>query len=279
MRAWGASRLGAIGLAILACAGPAIAQRADLVSRNAFRVCADPANAPMSSEDGSGFENRIAALLAERLDLPLEYTWYPDSTGFIRNTLGANRCDVIMGVPQLQELVQNTNHYYTSSFVFVAPKDGGLAGIDHVSDPGLKHARIGVIAGSPVTSHMARLGLLANVKSYQLFVDRRYFSPNEDLLADLEAGEVDVAVLWGPIGGPLVKSDHPDLVATPILDEPLPPKMYYRITMGVRHGEMHWSRKLNSLIRRNQAEINAILSGAGVPLMNDMGTAPLDMTQ
>lgn len=269
----------ALALACWLPSGTALAQTADLVSRSAFRVCADPANAPMSSEDGSGFENRIAELFARELGLPLEYTWYPDSTGFVRNTLGANRCDVVIGYAQLHELVQNTNHYYTSRFVLVAPEGSPLAGVSRISDPALEGARIGLIAGGPAATHMARNGLMGDAKPYQLFVDRRYDNPAGDMLADLEAGEIDAAILWGPIGGPMVKADHPDLVATPIMDEALPPKMYYRITMGVRRGEMDWSRKLNSLIRRNQDEINAILLEAGVPLMNDMGTAPLDMTQ
>ncbi|WP_424931036.1 substrate-binding domain-containing protein [Amaricoccus macauensis] len=259
--------------------GEATAQTADLVSRNEFRVCADPANFPISSEDGSGFENKIAELLARELDLPLEYTWYPDSTGFVRNTLGANRCDVVIGYAQLHELVQNTNHYYTSRFVIVVPEASRYAGISQISDPDLEGARIGLVAGSPAASHMARNGLISQARSYPLFVDRRYSDPSGDMLGDLEAGEIDVAILWGPIGGPLVKTKHPSLVATPLMDEEAPPKMFYRITMGVRRGELDWSRKLNSLIRRNQDEINDILLEAGVPLMNDMGTAPLEPKQ
>ncbi len=269
----------ALGFALIGLVGGAEAQSADLVSSNALRVCADPANAPMSSEDGSGFENRVAALLARELGKPLEYVWYPDTTGFVRNTLGANRCDVIIGYAQLDELVQNTNHYYTSRFVMVAPEGSELAGVSRLSDPALKGARIGLIAGGPAASHLARFGMMANAKPYPLFVDRRYDNPSADMLADLEAGEIDAAILWGPIGGPLVKSEHPDLVATPIFDEAVPPKMFYRITMGVRRGEMDWSRKLNSLIRRNQDEINAILDEAGVPLLTDMGTAMLDLGQ
>ena len=280
MRAWAARRAGALALLVLIGAVPAAeAQTADLVSKNGFRVCADPANAPMSVEDGSGFENRIAALFARELDLPLEYTWYPMSTGFVRNTLGADRCDVVMGYTQLQELVQNTNHYYTSAFALIVPKDGPLAGVSRLSDPKLQGMRIGVTAGSPAASHMTRLGLMAKAKPYDLFVDRRYESPADDMLADLEAGRIDAAILWGPIGGPLVKQGHPDLVVTPLAEEGVQPKLFYRITMGVRRSDHDWSRKLNSLIRRNQDEINAILIDAGVPLLNDMGTGPLEIGQ
>ncbi len=257
-------------------AAPAAAQTSDLVSKTAFRVCADPANMPMSDKSGAGFENKIAELLAAELKLPLEYTWFPMATGFIRKTLQAYNCDVVIGYAQGDEMVLNTNHYYTSGFVMIVPADGPLAGVTTIGDPVLKDKRIGVVAGSPPGTHMALHGLLAKAKGYDLMVDRRYQDPAGDMLADLKAGVIDAAILWGPIGGPLVKQSHPDFKVTPLLSEPLPPKLFYRITMGVRQGEKVWERKLNSLIRRNQANINAILSDAGVPLLNDMGTAPLE---
>ncbi|TNC60394.1 quinoprotein dehydrogenase-associated putative ABC transporter substrate-binding protein [Rubellimicrobium roseum] len=253
-------------------AATAQAQVPDLVSETAFRVCSDPAAYPASVEDGTGYENRIAELLAEALGRPVEYTWYPMSTGFIRNTLAAAECDVVIGYAQGDELVLNTNHWMTSTHVLVTRRDGPLAEVDTLADPKLQEARIGVIAGSPPASHLAREGLLDDIRSYELFADRRHNSPPDEMLADLEAGEIDLAVMWGPIAGPMVKQRHPDLVATPLLREELPPRLSYRITMGVRQGEDAWKRELNSLIRRNQDRIDAILREAGVPILNDMGT-------
>ena len=126
---------------------------------------------------------------------------------------------------------------------------------------------------------MARNGLLGAARSYDLVVDRRYESPAVNMLDDLEAGRIDAAVLWGPIAGPLVKTDHPGMIVTPLLNETLPPKLFYRITMGVRQGEKVWQRQLNSLIRRNQDRIDAILTEAGVPLVSDMGTSMKDLGQ
>ncbi|MBW8302139.1 MAG: substrate-binding domain-containing protein [Hydrogenophaga sp.] len=266
-------------LLAVGAAAPAAAQTSDLVSKTAFRVCADPANMPMSDKSGAGFENKIAELLAAELKLPLEYTWFPMATGFIRKTLQAYNCDVVIGYAQGDEMVLNTNHYYTSGFVLIVPADGPLAGVTAIGDPALKDKRVGVVAGSPPGTHMALHGLLAKAKGYDLMVDRRYQDPAGDMLADLKAGVIDAAILWGPIGGPLVKQSHPDFKVTPLLSEPLPPKLFYRITMGVRQGEKVWERKLNSLIRRNQAKINEILMEAGVPLLNDMGTAPLEATK
>ncbi len=127
MPAWADPR--AIGLAIglALAAGAAPAQVSDLVSETAFRVCADPANMPFSNEAGEGYENKIAELLAAKLDRELRYTWYPMTTGFIRNTLGDKKCDVVIGYAQGHEMVLNTNHYMVSSYVLVVPADGPLA--------------------------------------------------------------------------------------------------------------------------------------------------------
>ena len=139
MPAWAEARALAAGLAVgLGLAAPAAAQLSDLVSRTAFRVCADPANLPFSNEAGEGFENAIAELFAEKLGRELQYTWYPMSMGFVRRTLVENRCDVIPGYAQGDELVLNTNHYYTSTHVLVVRADGELADVTTLADPRLK---------------------------------------------------------------------------------------------------------------------------------------------
>ncbi len=260
-------------------AGPVHAQTSDLVSQNALRVCADPANYPMSDDKGQGYENQLAELIAAKLEKPVSYTWYPMATGFIRNTLRANKCDIVMGYAQGHEMVLNTNHYFTSAYTLVVPKSGPLSDAATLSDPALKGLKLGIIAGSPPATHMARNGLLAKAKAYNLVVDRRHESPVIDMLDDLTAGKTDAAIIWGPLAGPLVKADYPDLKATPLTQETLPPRLFFRITMGVRQGEKVWQRKLNSLIRRHQGEINDILIDAGVPLLDDMGTALLDPAQ
>ena len=248
------------------------AQTSDLVSKSALRVCADPANPPMSDKDGSGFENKIAQFFAQKLNLPLEYTWYPMSTGFIRNTLSAFKCDLVIGYTQGHERVLNTNHYMVSAYALVVPSKGPLSEVTTLSDPALHQRRIRVIAGSPPVTHMARHGLMASAKGYSLFVDSRFETPVLDMLADLHAGKIEAAVLWGPLAGPIIKQKYSEMQLTLLLIEALPPRMFFRITMGVRQGERVWKRKLNALIRRNQPEIDQILREAGVPLVTDMGT-------
>ncbi len=248
------------------------AQTADLVSQKAFRVCADPANYPMSDKDGRGFENQIAELFAEKLELPLTYEWFPMATGFIRQTLRAKKCDVVIGYAQGHEMVLNTNHYLVSAYTIIVPEGSDLATVDTLADPALKGKRIGIIAGSPPATHMARNGLLKSARPYHLFVDRRIDSPANNMLDDMVAGKLDAAILWGPLGGPLAKNDYQGLSVTPLLKELTPPRLFFRITMGVRQGDTIWKRKLNSLIRRNQKSIDEILINAGVPLITDMGS-------
>ncbi len=250
----------------------ALAQSADLVSTTSFRVCSDPANYPMSGQEKPGFENAIAELMSEALRRPLETTWFPMGPGFIQRTLRANLCDVVIGYAQGDELTQNTNHYYTSVYVMVTRSGDALAKVETLADPALQGKRIGIVAGTPPATHIARRGLVALAKPYPLVVDRRVQDPAGDMLADLQAGVIDAAILWGPIGGPLAKGNAA-LAVMPLLREAESPKLFYRITMGVRPADQDWKRELNSLIRRHQAEIDAILIGAGVPLVDDYGKA------
>ncbi len=273
MRAWARPLLVA-GLALGVLAPPASAQLSDLVSRTAFRVCADPADLPFSNEAGEGFENRIAEMMADELHRELQYAWYPMSMGFVRRTLLDMRCDVIIGYAQGDELVLNTNHYYTSTHVLVTRADSDLADVDTLADPRLQGRQIGVIAGTPPASHLARLGLLERMKGYPLMVDTRHQRPVEDMLSDVASGVTDAAVVWGPAGAPLARAYGDELVVTPLYHEQGAPRLFYRITMGVRQGEDVWKRELNELIRAVQPQIDAILASYGVPLTNDMGTAP-----
>ncbi|MEM7522622.1 MAG: substrate-binding domain-containing protein [Pseudomonadota bacterium] len=269
----GAAALAVVPAAAVPTAPALAADTSDLVSKSSFRVCADPANLPFSSRDETGFENEIAELLAAKLELPVTYEWFPQAIGFVRRTLMAGKCDVIMGYAQGHELVLNTNHYYVSSYVLATRADGPLADVDALADPALKGRKIGVVAGSPPATHMATHGLIGDARPYRLMVDRRIDSPSEQMIADLEAGEIDAALMWGPIGGYFAGRSATPLKVTPLLKEEGPPRMFYRVTLGVRQGEVTWKRKLNSLLRRNQAEIDVILAKYNVPAVDEFGRA------
>lgn len=248
---------------------PAAAQTSDLVDRAHLRVCADPANMPFSNDKGEGFENKIAELLAKDLGVRVEYTWFPQATGFVRNTLNAGKCDVVIGFAQGDELVQNTNHYYRSGYVFVTKQGGPLADIDTLEDPRLKDKVIGIVAGTPPGNQMAANGLMGKARPYPLTVDRRYEAPAERMVADTASGEIDAGILWGPIAGFYAKKSSQPLTVTPLVKEAKGPRLAYRITMGLRSNEPNWKKQLNDLIKKNQPEINTILASYGVPLLDE----------
>ncbi len=256
--------------ALLLFDGGARAQTSEAVDRSSLRVCADPANLPFSNQAGEGFENKIAELLAAELGVPVRYTWYPQATGFVRQTLMARRCDIVIGISLGFELLQNTNPYYRSSYALVYRADAGISatGLD---DPGLKAFRLGVVAGTPPSSLLAKYGLLGRVRPYQLVADTRFDHPAKQMIDDVAAGEVDVGVVWGPIAGYYAKQHNPKLLVVPLATNAGEVRMDYRITMGVRFNEPEWKRKINDLIKTKQPEIEAILADYGVPLLDDQG--------
>jgi quinoprotein dehydrogenase-associated probable ABC transporter substrate-binding protein len=259
-----------LGLTMTLAPGAAArAQTADLVDRSALRVCADPANMPFSNDRRQGFENKVADLLGKKLGIPVLYTWFPQAIGFIRNTLGARKCDIVMGYAQGQELVQNTNHYYRSAYVLIFRKDSDLAGITTLSDPRLKDRKIGVVAGTPPATLLALNGLIAKAKPFPLMVDRRYSAPAEDMIGEVVAKKLDAGILWGPIGGYYAMKSETPLTVVPLVHETSGPRMAYRITMGIRRNEPDWKHQLNNFIRKNQDEINRILLSFGVPLLDE----------
>jgi quinoprotein dehydrogenase-associated probable ABC transporter substrate-binding protein len=242
----------------------------EAVDRSAFRVCSDPSNLPFSNDKGEGFENKIAELLAKKLNVPLKYTWYPNSIGFLRNTIRARRCDVVMGIVTGAELVQTTNPYYRSAYVMVTRKADNITA-DKIEDPALKNLKIGLNAGAPPADIVAQSGLAANVKPYDLYVDTRVQTPGKDMINDLAKKEIDVALLWGPIAGYFAAQHGDELKVTPLLNEAKKNRMEFYITLAVRPGENKWKNDLNTLLRDNKAEIDQILRDYHVPMLNARG--------
>jgi quinoprotein dehydrogenase-associated probable ABC transporter substrate-binding protein len=172
----------------------------ELIDPKVLRVCADPSNMPFSTAKGEGFENKLAELVANKLGKGLSYSFYPQAPGFVRNTLGAHKCDVIMGIPQGDDIVQVTNPYYRTAYALVFKQGHGLEGVDTLGDPRLKGKRIGVVAGTPPGNNMTANGLMANAKPYPLVVDTRVDSSAAAMMHDLVAGDIDAGGPLGPDG-------------------------------------------------------------------------------
>jgi quinoprotein dehydrogenase-associated probable ABC transporter substrate-binding protein len=241
----------------------------ELIDPKVLRVCADPHNLPFSTDKGEGFENKLAELFANKLGKSVAYAWYPQATGFVRNTLAAHRCDVIMGVPQGDDLVQVTNPYYRTAYALVFKEGQGLEGVDTMADPRLKGRRIGVVAGTPPGNNMAANGLMANAKPYPLVVDTRVSSSAEAMMRDLASGDIDAGILWGPMAGYYARQAASATTVVPLVKETTGPRLAYRIGMGVRYSDQDWKRLLNRTIAESQPSINALLLSFGVPLLDD----------
>ena len=241
----------------------------ELVDPKVLRVCADPRNLPFSNEKGEGFENKLGELFAEKLQKKLDYMYFPQATGFVRMTLADHRCDVIMGFPQGDDLVQGTNPYYRTAYALVAKQGSGLDDVATLEDARLKDKRIGIVAGTPPATNMAVAGLMANARPYPLMIDTRVDSSSAAMIKDLMSGEIDAGVLWGPMAGYFAKQASPPLHVTPLVKETSGPRLAFRIGMGVRPADQNWKRQLNRLIQENQPAINKILLDFGVPLLDE----------
>jgi quinoprotein dehydrogenase-associated probable ABC transporter substrate-binding protein len=241
----------------------------ELVDPQVFRACGDPRNLPFSNDKGEGFENKLAELFAAKLGKKLNYTYFPQATGFVRNTLGSYRCDIIMGFPQGDDQAQVTIPYYRTTYALLVKPGSGLEDVTAIGDPKLKDKRIGVIARTPPSTGMAMNGLLARAKSYPLFIDTRADSSAQAMIDDLARGDIDCGILWGPMAGHYARLTNPPLIVVPLTKETTGPPMIYRIGMAVRPADQEWKRTLNRLIMENQAEINRLLISYNIPILDE----------
>ena len=236
-------------------------------TKKILRVCADANSLPFSNKKEEGFENKIARLIAEELKQPIRYNWWPQTIGFVRNTLRLRRCDLIVGIGTGNELVQNTNPYYRSIYTMVYRQDSGLKATS-LSDPALKSLRFGVIAGTPPATLLAKYGLIGQARPYHLTVDTRFFSPTRQAIEDVAAGKIDIALIWGPTAGYFAKRQKAALVVVPLLNEQTGVRLDFRVSMAVRANENDWKRQLNRILKRLKPKIDRILKDYGVPLLD-----------
>jgi mxaJ protein len=236
----------------------------------ALRVCADPNNLPFSNARAEGFENKLAELVGRELGLPVRYTWWAQRRGFLRNTLQAHACDVVMGVPVDLPLVRATRPYYRSSYVFASRADRHVT-VRSFDDPALRRLRIGVplVGGegpaAPPAHALARRGIIDNVVGFTVYGDYRDDSPPTRVMQALVAGEIDVAAVWGPVAGYFAAQRHAHLhLATPpARDDGLP--FAFAIGLGVRKDDEARARALDEILVRRRRAIDKLLEDYGVP--------------
>jgi quinoprotein dehydrogenase-associated probable ABC transporter substrate-binding protein len=249
------------------------ASGAERFDHRVLRVCADPNNLPFSNQKGEGFENSLAELIARDLNARVEYAWFPQRRGFIRNTLGAGICDIVMGVPRGFDPVETTRPYYRSTYVFITRKDRKLR-IYSLDNPALRRLSIGLhvigddYSNPPPMHALARRNIVRNVQGYSIYGDYSQPNPPARLIEAVAEGKIDVAIAWGPLGGYFAKHRREPLEITAIIRDQDGPDLpfAFNISMGVRKGDKALREELDRIIAHRAREITKILSDFGVPL-------------
>jgi mxaJ protein len=268
----------AVSLLSFAAAGTRVS-KANAATRT-LRVCADPNNLPFSNDKGEGFENKIAELAARDMGAKVEYTWWAQRRGFIRNTLNASLCDVVIGVPASFDLTAVTNPYYRSSYVFVTRRDRNLH-IRSYDDPVLRKLRIGVQlvgddgANTPPVHSLGQRGIRGNLKGYLVYGDYRQPNPPARIIDGVTKGEVDVAIVWGPLAGYFAARQSVKLDITPVspqVDLPFMPQVF-DVSMGVRRQDKALRDTLDAILEREKGAIGSILDSYNVPRIGPRASA------
>lgn len=250
---------------------------AALANARELRVCADPNNMPFSNAGGEGFENKIAGIVARELGATLSYTWWAQRRGFIRNTLKAGLCDLVPGTPANLEMLRTTAPYYRSSYVFVTRKEAPE--VRSFDDPRLRDLRIGVQligddgANSPPVQALGRRGIVGHLIGFPVYGDYSAPNPPARIIEAVASGDVDMAVVWGPLAGYFAARQKVALRITlvePRIDGPQLP-MIYDISMGVRHEDEALRGEVDAALAKHRAEINAILAQYGMPRLGTAG--------
>lgn len=240
-----------------------------------LRVCADPNNLPFSNQQGQGFENEIARLVARDMGQTPAYTWWPDRGNFLKMTILARRCDVVMGMPARSGVLATTAPYYRSTYVFIARRARNLH-ISSLNDPALRRLKIAVHVVSddssnlPPAQALANRGMFANVVTFSLYGDYSKPNPPAALIEAVANQKVDLGIAWGPLAGYFARRSRVPLELTPvspIVDRPFLP-FTYEIAMGVRKDDAALLKRLNSILASERGAIRRILERYGVPLLD-----------
>ena len=241
-------------------------------SSSELRVCADPNNLPFSNQREEGFENRLAELIATELGSSVRYTWWPQRRGFIRNTLAAGKCDLVMGTTSGAERVRTTKPYYRSTYVFVFRKDRRLA-VRSLDDSVLRTLRIGVqlvgddYANTPPVHALSRRGIVGNLVGFSVFGDYSEENPPARVIDAVISGDVDLAVAWGPLAGYFAKRSPVPLEIVPVTPAVDPPGLHFAfdISLAVRSDDVAFQQRLDGILQRKRVEVDRILTDYGVP--------------
>ncbi|HEX8840277.1 MAG TPA: quinoprotein dehydrogenase-associated putative ABC transporter substrate-binding protein [Sphingomicrobium sp.] len=238
-------------------------------------ACADPNNMPFSNRAEQGFENKLARLIAGDLHAELKYVWWAQRRGYVRNTLNEQSCDFWPGIASNVEMVATSRPYYRSSYMFVSRQAAKLSGLT-LDDPRLKTLKIGVqmvgndASNTPPAHALAMRGVIANVRGYMLYGDYREPNPPAEVMRAVERGDVDVALVWGPLAGYFASRSTVPLRLEPVTpwfaDQQWP--MQFDVSVGVQKNNQKLLKQIDKILVRRSGDIRRLLDSYHVPLAN-----------
>lgn len=237
-----------------------------------LRVCGDPESMPFSNQQKQGFDNKIADIIGGALGDSVVYTWWPHRRGFVRNTLSADKCDVVLGVPAGYDPMLTTNPYYRTTYYIVTRADRHL-NIQSLDDPRLKSMKIGVgligddYTNTPPAQALSSHGVTQHVQGFSLFYDEE--THPQDIVDAVANGTIDVALVWGPVAGYFSNASTVplSLIALPDSDAMSGVPFAYDVSIGVRHSDREFKTTLDSLLREKRDTIQGILRAYHVPTL------------
>ena len=249
-----------------------------------LKVCADPLNPPYSTKDEQGFENKIAELFAKELGQKVEYTWFAQRIGFIRNTLTADvndwdatsnnyKCDLVMGVPTGYDLTLNTEPYYKSTYVLLIAKGRGWDDIKsanqltELADTRLEKLKIAMFDRGPGTTWLQQNGLLDQGISYQSMSGDSENNVAMQIDKDFKAKKIDMVILWGPMAAYVISQSPKDSYNMIAMQAAPGIRFDFSMAMGVRKGDKDRKAALDKLIVKNADKINKIIESYHVPVL------------
>ena len=237
-------------------------------------VCADPNNLPFSNRAGQGFENKLAELIAGQMHARLDYVWWAQRRGYVRNTLNSRSCDLWPGVASTVDMLATTRPYYRSTYVFVTRTGDRLAGLT-LDDPRLRRLRIGVQligddgTNTPPAHALSRRNIIGNVRGYMLYGDYRHENPPAEIVRAVARGEIDVGLVWGPLAGYFAANSAVPLSVEPVrpwLDDTRWP-MIYEISAGVQRNNTVLLHEVDQVLTSRRADIQSLLARYHVPIV------------
>lgn len=261
-------RLVAVGLAGL------LLGSCSLVRQRTLTACADPNNLPFSNRVGQGFENKLAQMIASDLGAKLDYVWWAQRRGYVRNTLNERKCDFWPGIGSNVEMVATTRPYYRSTYVFVTRSSEKLGALT-LDDPRLKTLKIGVqmigndATNTPPAHALAARGIVSNVRGYMLYGDYSKPNPPAEIVRAVERGDIDVALVWGPLAGYFAARSPVPLRLDPVTpwmaDMQWP--MQFDISVGVQKDNQKLLKQIDQDLVRRSGDIRKLLAAYRVPLV------------